>query len=277
MMKLNSNIKRYWVLALVGLYFAFAYLVVRIPDDKFHIHFLNVDQGDSIFVKTPQSHQILIDGGPKNYVLKELDRVMPFFNKSFDLVVLTHPHYDHYAGLAEVLKRYEVKNVLITGVDSKDYGYLDFLKLIKQKKIKTFIAESHTDFKFGDTYFDVIYPFDSVAGESFSKLNNSSIAIKILYKTKSVLLNGDLEKEGEKELVANVKNLKSTIFKASHHGSKTANTFDLLQRVRPEVAVIEVGKNNKFKHPHEETIKTFKALGIKYFRTDLDGSKEFVF
>jgi len=264
-------------LALLGAYFAFAYLIVRVPDDKFYIHFLNVDQGDSIFVKTPENHQILIDGGPKNYVLKELDRVMPFFNKSFDLIVLTHPHYDHYAGLTEVVKRYEVKNLLITGVDTKDSGYLAFLDIIKQKKIKTFIAESHTDFLFGETYFDVIYPFDSIKGESFSKLNNSSIAMRILYKDKSILLNGDLEKAGEKDLIENVKNLKSDVFKASHHGSKTANTFDLLQRVRPEMAIIQVGKNNKFNHPHEETIKTFKALGIKYFRTDLNGAREIVF
>jgi len=276
-MKLDSEIKRYWILALIALYFAFAYLVVRIPDDKFHIHFFNVDQGDSIFIKTSQGHQILIDGGPKNYVLKELDRVMPFFNKSFDLVVLTHPHYDHYAGLVEVIKRYQVKNILITGVDTKDSGYLAFLDLIKEKKIKTFIAESYTDFSFGDTYFDVIYPFDSIKGESFSKLNNSSIAIRVLYKDKSVLLNGDLEKAGEEDLVANVKNLKSDIFKASHHGSKTANTFDLMQRVNPEIAIIQVGKNNKFKHPHKETLDTFKALRIKYFRTDLNSAQEFIF
>jgi len=273
----NSNIKKYWILALIAAYFAFAYLTVRIPDEEFHIYFLNVDQGDSVFIKTPENHQILIDGGPKNYVLKELDKVMSFFNKTFDLVVLTHPHYDHYAGLSEVIKRYKIKNILITGVNAKDNGYIELLALIKEKKINTYFAESYTDFKFGEVYFDIIYPFDSIKGETFSKLNNSSISMHIFYKNKSILLNGDLEKEGEKDLIENVKNLKANIFKASHHGSKTANTLDFLQRVKPEIAIIQVGKNNKFNHPHAETIKTFKALGIKYFRTDLNGTKEFVF
>jgi len=259
-------------------YLAFCVLFWQLPDDKFHIMFLDVGQGDSIFIKTPQNHQILIDGGPDNAVVEELGGVMPFFNKSIDLVVLTHPHADHINGLVEVLERFEVENVLITGVADDEEAYIEFLNVIDEKDIRIFIAEEGTDFLFNDMLLDVLYPFESIAGMSFDNLNNSSVVVRVVYEDIEVLLTGDLEMEGEEKLVEAGVELKSDILKAGHHGSKTASGLEFLGEVGAEIAVISCGLNNKFGHPHEEAMQNFALSGVEEVRrTDLEGTVEYEF
>ena len=121
-------IKKQIIITLLGLYLVLCFAYLQVPNHSFHLYFLDVGQGDSIFIKTPENHQILIDGGPQNKVIEELGEVMPFFDKSLDLVVLTHPHADHIDGLVEVLKRYRVDNVLVTGVNYENPTYKEFLK-----------------------------------------------------------------------------------------------------------------------------------------------------
>lgn len=271
-------LKKYVLVIVAAAYIAVAYAFYQLPDDKFHIYFLNVDQGDSILIKTPSDHYILVDGGPMNFVLEELGEVLPFFKREIDFMVLTHPHSDHIEGLIEVLKRYKVDNVLITGVNVFDNEYKEFLKEIRKQNIKIFIAESKTDFYFGDVKMDIIYPFKEIVGENFANLNNSSAGMRISYKDKNILLLGDLEAIVEKELLRTKLSYNVDIYKASHHGSKTSSSLEFLKRLRPKTVVIQVGKNNKFKHPSPETLKTFKDVGVtKIYRNDLDGRVEFVF
>ncbi|MDA1060327.1 MAG: MBL fold metallo-hydrolase, partial [bacterium] len=178
-----------WTLLLLALILLFLYF--QIPDHKFHIYFLDVGQGDAIFIKTPENHQILIDGGPQNNVIEELTDIIPFFDKSIDLIVLTHPHADHLSGLIHVLKRYKVDSVLIAGIDYESSYYDEFLAEILDSQI--FVAEASTDFLFGDVLLDVIYPKNQLLGESFSNLNNSSIVLSVNYGPNVILLTGDLE------------------------------------------------------------------------------------
>jgi len=257
---------------------AFAFAIYQIPDDKFHIYFLDIGQGDSILIKTPENHQILIDGGPKNYVLEELADIMPFFDREFDFVILTHPHADHVDGLVEVLKRYKVNGVLLTGVNFFDNTYNEFLKEIQFLKIPVFIAEKNTDFIFGNVFVDILFPLTSLAGVNFDNLNNSSVGACIVYKNKKILTLGDLERDAENALLKTFLPNNVDIYKASHHGSKTASSFPFLQKILPKNTVIQVGKDNKFKHPHAETIRNFYRADIeKIYRTDADGMIEFVF
>ncbi|OGJ42060.1 hypothetical protein A3B60_00925 [Candidatus Peregrinibacteria bacterium RIFCSPLOWO2_01_FULL_39_12] len=277
----SLKIRKFLIIFLAG----FAILIVsawmEIPDDKFHIYFLDIAQGDSILIKTPQNHQILVDGGPKDYVLTELSKVMPFFDKSIDFVILTHPDSDHMDGILKVLERYEVKNILLTGVYLENESYNKLLSLVLEKNVKLFIAESKKDFIFGDVLVDVIYPFNQIIGNADKDKNDTSIAVKIVYKDKSILLTGDLSVEVEAKLISaypNPKYLKSAILKAGHHGSKTSSSLNFLEVVNPETVVIQVGRKNFFGHPNKETLDNFSAAGVKkIYRTDMDGMVEFVF
>jgi len=264
-----------------ALFFGYTALLIalcEIPQHGLHVYFLDVGQGDSIFINTPQNHQILVDGGPKTEVLNELSDVMPFFDKSIDLVVLTHPHDDHIQGLVEVLKKYEVDAVLITGVSFNNSNYNEFLRVVNEKNIPVRFAKSSEDFSFGEVFLDIIYPFKSLSGKTFSNINNSSIAMKVIYKDHSIYLGGDGEIEVEKEILASGFSLKSDVYKASHHGSRTASSLDFLVKIRPKIAVIQVGKDNTFKHPHPETLRSLFKSGVeKIYRNDLDGRVEFVF
>jgi len=266
---------------LIGLFFSFGfavYLLIIIPDSEFHIYFLDVGQGDSIYIKTPENHQIIIDGGPNNVVMESLGDVIPFFDKSIDLMVLTHPHADHIDGLVEMLHRYKVQSVLITGVNYSNSTYDEFLNILVSKNIEVFIAEDNFDLKFGDVFLDIIYPFDQIVSGNIKNINNSSIAIKVLYKDRSILLTGDLEEEIESELVEKQIDLKSDIYKAGHHGSRTASGKGFLIKVLPDIVVIQCGIGNSFGHPHEESLSRMNELGIKnIIRTDIEGMIEFIF
>ena len=258
--------------------FALVYAVIfELPDDKFHLNFLDIGQGDSIFIKTPEHYQILIDGGPDDKVLKELNAVMPFYDKSIDLVVLTHPHADHLNGLLEVLKKYDVESILITGVEYENRKYKEILDITREKNMNIYIAEKNQDLRLGTTTLDVIYPFKALISQNFENVNNSSIGMIVSYGDKKILLTGDLEMEGEKELLK-YSDLKSDIFKAGHHGSKTSSSPALLKKVDPEIVVIQSGKGNKFNHPNEETLQNLADLGINNIRrNDLEGRIEFIF
>lgn len=273
-----NKIWRTWGLFLLVGYVALAVLIWQLPDDKFHAYFLNIGQGDSTLINTPENHQILIDGGPKNYVLQQLDQVMPFFDKSIDLVVITHPHADHIDGLIEVLKRYEVNAILMTGVDYKSPSYDEFLKVAAEKNIQTYIAKNDEDFRFGAVTFDVIYPDKSILWKKFVNLNNSSIVMKVLYAGKIILMTGDMAFEEEDALINTGLNLKADVLKVGHHGSKTSSSQKFLKLVRPKIAIIQSGKGNSFGHPSKESLERLKFAGVQQiYRNDIDGRVEITF
>ncbi len=260
---LNQKSKKLIIASLMGGYICVLYAIWQIPDSRFHIYFLDVGQGDAVFIKTPENHQILIDGGPDNFVIEEINKVMPFFDRSIDMVVLTHPDYDHVSGLVDVLKRVDVGSVLITGVESDNPVYFEFLKEAFDQEIDVFIAETGVDFMFGDVFIDVIYPFANISGQKIENVNNSSIAMKVYHDGHKVLLTGDLEEEVEKKLILSGEDLSADVYKAGHHGSKSSSTFEFLQMVKPELVVIQSGEGNKYGHPHAEVLKNFYRAGVE--------------
>jgi competence protein ComEC len=249
-----------------------------LPDGKLHIYFLNVGQGDAIFIRTPANQNVLIDGGPYSNVLEELGKVMFFMDRQIDVMVLTHPHSDHVGGLIEILKRYKVKKVMLTGVIANSPDYLEFLKEINKQDIEIIYPISKTDYYLGNgLYFDIVYPFESLIGKDIENLNNSSIAIKIIYKNNKILVTGDDEEIVENQMLKAGLDVSADIFKAGHHGSKTANSMRFLQTVDPEKAVIQSGAGNSYGHPHFETLKKFVELGITDVkRNDTNGTIEYI-
>jgi len=206
-------------------------------------------------------------------------------------MVLTHPHSDHLNGLVEVLKKYKVDAVMMTGIEYKNSYYEEFFREVclvddgedgglvagsrRGDCPSVFIASASQDFRFGDVYFDVIYPFYSVAGETFEDVNDSSIAMRVSYGGHAILLAGDDSVAVEEEILRAGFDVSAEIFKASHHGSKTANSLPFLQAVSPSEVVIQVGAGNQFGHPHEEALRVFEEVGVREIRrNDTDGDVE---
>lgn len=269
--------EKIWRFFYCGLFLAFlvaVYCLLSLPDGKLHVFVLDVGQGDSILIQTPGDEYILIDGGPDDKVMGELAKIMPFYERTVDLVILTHPHPDHINGIVDVLKRFDVREVMMTGVSYNYPGYNAFLEQVAGQNIHVIYAGNGSDYKLGSVVLDMLYPFTSFQGRMFENQNNGSIVFRLLYGKRIYYFPGDLELEGEQKLIASTLDLSADFFKAAHHGSRTSNSSAILDRIRPQYAVISAGAGNKYGHPHPETLDHLKERGVNIFRTDLDGIVE---
>lgn len=236
--------------------------------------FFDVGQGDSIFIKTPQNQKILIDGGPNNYVVSKLSKKMPFFDKSIDLVILTHPHSDHITGLINVFDKFKVKNFLSTGqlYESKTFNNLE--DTILKEGSKQYIARQGLKISLSDDqYLKVIYPFTSLNGQLLKEAdgNDSSIILQLNSFNDTMLFTGDASYKIESEIVEKGIDIRSDILKVAHHGSKYATTDYFLNSVLPKLAIISVGENNNYNHPAQEILDRLEKYKIKVVRTDKNG------
>lgn len=247
--------------------------ISRLPHSALVIEALDVGQGDAILITTPHGHRVLIDGGPGQSVLRELGASMPFLSRKIDAMVLTHPHADHVDGLVPVLRRYDVDQLMVTGVTYPNAAYTTLLKSARAPSL--ILTNDDDDFVLDGVTFDILYPFEPLLGDTIPNANNSSIVIMVSYGEHRILLTGDAEVEEESELVAahdrGEINLHANVLKAGHHGSRTSSTSEFLERVDPEVAIISSGEGNSYGHPHPETLETFERLGITVRRTDREG------
>jgi competence protein ComEC len=252
--------------------------VCSLTFNKFKISFLNVGQGDSIFVRTPDDYTILVDGGPSGAVLEELAKVMPIYNRTIDVLILSHPHADHVNGLVEIVKRYNIKSVFIVGAEYGNAYYEKFLEVLKENKVDVNFANSKRDIKVGgDVYIDVVWPVKTMVGEKFENINNASLAVKIIYSDKIIFLGGDAEKEEEGQILESGFDINANLLKAGHHGSKTASSQEFLNAVNPQTVVIQSGKDNSFGHPHKQTLEKLFNMGIEVRRNDSEGRIDFIY
>lgn len=243
-------------------------------DGLLHVWFLDVGQGDAIFIQAPNGNQILIDGGPDSKVLQELGRIMPFNDHSIDMLVLTHPHADHLRGLIEVLNNYEVGRILENKIPC-DSPECQEWKVVKQRAEAVQAETGQIASLDAGISLRVLYTRQADAGASVKKAHNYMVVTKLEYGSESVLFMGDAEKNIEQVLAANP-DVQAQFLKVGHHGSKTSTTAQFLDAVRPLLAFIELGERNQYSFPHPEVIKRLEDLGIKYYRTDIDGTVELV-
>lgn len=233
------------------------------------VNFFDVGQGDAIFIETPGNQQILIDGGSGSAVLEKLGEEMPFWDRTIDLLILTHPHEDHLSGLIKVLENYEVENVLWTGVLMETSIFEKWQEAIKEAKV--YIAQSGQKVISGKAVLEIIYPFENLEDQKIKEVDNTSIVVRLIFGNNFFLFTGDAFQSVEKQLVEKGIFIESDILKVGHHGSETSSGQDFVEEVSPEVAVISVGKNNKYGHPNQETLDTLVKYGIRIFRTDEQG------
>lgn len=236
--------------------------------------FLDVGQGDAALAITPKGQDILIDGGPNDSVVNKLDKNIPFYNHKLDAVVLTHPHADHVAGLVAVANKYQIDKVYMSGVTHTAPEYLAFLEVLKNHNTSVQIVKSGDSLDFGDDIkLDFLYPLTNLQSQSAENLNLTSVVTRLSWGKSSAILMGDLESEGQDELLTSGQNVKADIIKIAHHGSKDSVNAKFLTAVKPKYAVISVGKDNSFGHPSQDMLTLLK--GVIVYRTDYDGDVRF--
>jgi len=288
---MNRNARNFVLGVLVVLFFLNILVWIAVFDlarpQFLDVNFFDVGQGDAIFIKTPKRQQILIDGGPDSKILEKLGKEMPFYDRSIDLVILTHPERDHLAGLIEVLKKYKVENVLWTGIIRDTAEFKEWQNLIKKEKAKISIAQSGQkiacekrslglwprEMRMRPCEFsiDILYPFENLEGKILKDSNNTSIIGKLIFGENSFLFTGDIYQSAEKEILDRGLEVNSGVLKVAHHGSKTSSSEEFIVKVSPEIAVISVGKGNSYGHPHQEALEILNKFGIKVLRTDQIG------
>ena len=241
-------------------------------DGLLKIHFLDIGQGDAIFIETPNGSQILIDGGPDNRALAKLGEVMPFWDKDIDIVVASHPHADHIVGLINVLERYNVKNIIEAKESYNSPEFKAWRDSVAGESAQDVEAIAGQVIDFGDGMtLTIIHPFESVAGIETKTPHDDDVVIILKYGEFELMLTGDMEAKVERRLIMEGYNLDSDVLKVGHHGSKTSSSEEFLSAVSPEVAIIQVGEKNRYGHPSPEVLERFDDYGIKYYRNDLNG------
>lgn len=240
---------------------------------------LNVGQGDAILIKTAEQ-TVLIDTSDLDEQEKlraELEKAQV---KRIDKLILTHPHADHIGGVeGVVLKDYEVGEVYDNGMPSKSKIYLRYMKIIKQRNIPRHALTVGEVLNFGGgVSFKVLSPPKEVVEKGSKSTdnhdpNNESVVGKLIFGNFSMMFTGDAEQQAEKVMVDNFAgDLRSTLLKAGHHGSKTSSSAAFLRAVQPEGVLISCGAGNDYGHPHKQTMKKYQSLKLKIYETDLNGT-----
>ncbi len=259
------------VILTIGIWF----FIFNHKDNQYlKVVFLDVGQGDAIYIEAPNGRQVLIDGGPDASLLSRLSQVMPFADRSIDMIVATHPDQDHIGGFPLLLDNYKVESILETEYEGTSKTALSLEEKIIKKKINKIIAKRGMHIVLDDKrniYFDILFPDRDV-----TKLesNEGSIVGKLVYGEKSFLFTGDasLYTENLIEWNENDKTLDADVLKLGHHGSRTSSSILWLKKVTPEVAIISVDKGNKYGHPHKELLDRLSFLHIPFLNTADSGN-----
>ncbi len=271
--------KRIIIFSLISATLAIYYSLM-FPDNKIlRVTFLDVGQGDAIFLEFPDERNMLVDGGPKTSYRDAGERfIAPFLMrkglKKIDYLLNTHPDHDHLGGIPYLLRKYEIGKIIDAGLSDSSKIFQDYKYLIDSLHLQhTIVKKGEIIDELQNVRIYILNPeasYDSVNSLNF---NNQSVVMKIVYGKTSLLLTGDVQSESENVMVSRYKNiLHSDIIKCAHHGSKTSSTDDFIKYVNPKIALISVGLKNQFKHPSPEVIRRLRHRGIQIHRTDQEGA-----
>lgn len=243
------------------LFFIYAVTCSAYTDEgKLRVTMLNVGQGDACLVETHEQNILIDTGDDKDKIVAELNKAGI---SRLDRVILTHPHSDHIGAIQAVLDNFAVLEILDNGIVSTS----PFYKKYRQADIPFTSLEAGDMLNCGDhAYFKVLHPDTFLvncvnSGVQRSKPNNESIVGRLTFGNFSMLFTGDVEKTVEEDLIA--QNIKSTILKAGHHGSRTSSSANFVANVQPQFVFISAGKHNRFMHPHKKPLEIYRVNGVK--------------
>lgn len=243
------------------------------PDEKLSIYFFDVGQGDSSLIQKGD-WQILVDGGPDDIVVERVSTVMPVDDRKIEEIIITHPHADHILGLNEIIKRYEIGKIVLTNIDYESETYKNLRSLIIEKEIKTQTPQiGEVDYVFDQGKITYLWPGEEVSRFE-NNLNNSSIVFRFDYGDFNCIFSGDAEIESWTEIFKKQKNNLPDIdvIKIPHHGSRTGLNENMTNIMRPDIAIISLGLNNKYGFPHQEILDILAKNKTRVYRTDQDKS-----
>lgn len=274
--------KRIAVLMLLFIITTFCFYVSQKESgrNELTVAFLDIGQGDAIFIESPSGNQLLIDAGPNRNILRELGKVVPFYDRSIDIVLATHPDADHIGGMVDVLEKYKVNLFIEPGVNSDTSLYQELESRIKNyessNKIRRIEARRGMVVDLGGgAILEILFPITDPGG---METNTSSIVARLVYGENEFLLTGDSPSNIEEYLVSqNCKEkncplgLEADVLKAGHHGSKTSTSDLFVRAVAPKYAVISAGRDNRYGHPHQEVLNILTQHKIQILRTDQEG------
>lgn len=246
-------------------------LSFNLPNGNLKIAFLDIGQGDAIFIQSPDGNQIIFDGGVGDNLSSVLPKQMSFFDRSLDMLVVTNPDKDHFEGFIKLLGDYTVPLIILPPViaDSNPV-FVELLKKAENKGLQkiTAIKGQRIDIG-GGAYIDILFPDRDL---KYVSENEGSIIAKLVYKNTSVLLTGDTTSNIEKYLLNYGFDVDADILKVAHHGSKTSSAEEFIKAVSPDMAVISAGQNNSYGHPHKEVLDIFEKSKVPVLGTYNEGS-----
>jgi len=276
-------------LFLLGL--IFFYQNSLFSDGKLHIIFCDVGQGDGVFIKTPKGTDIVIDGGPNDSILSCLSNHMPFWDRTIELMFLTHPHLDHFLGLISVIQRYTVLQFNTEELANSTISFKQLLEEVQREKLSPRFIYAGDRFTTKDgVSIAVLGPSKefikatSPTGDIAQSGEFASLILLVSYKGFDAILTGDSQKEGLNQVLVPhlasqgvaLRSYSIEVLQVPHHGSKTGLTSEIIDKIDPRLAVISVGKKNKYGHPRKEILEILKNKNIKILRTDQNGEIEIV-
>lgn len=238
--------------------------VIFAGENTLNVYFIDVGQADSILLEN-KGHYMLIDAGNN----EDGPKLVNYFNeqdiKEFDYVVGTHAHEDHIGGMDDIIKNFKIDNFYMPDAITTTKTFEDVLDALEETNVTFQTPKVNQTFNLQDTTITTL----SVTADE-KNLNDTSIVLKVKHGTNTFLLMGDASTKIEKNLLN--KDIKSDVLKVGHHGSRYSTSLEFLKKVSPEYAVISVGENNTYKHPHEEILKRLEEQNIQIYRTDKQGT-----
>lgn len=245
------------------------------------VSFLDIGQGDAIFIQAPNGAQVLIDGGaPDTGVIQKLKLQMPLFDKTIDLVIATHPDNDHIGGLVDVFRDYQIQKYMIpTSTQGDSAAWTELLSAVANEngmqQIRPLAGMRIILDDARHIYIDILHPFITTKSQD---TNEHSVIAKLVYGETEFMLTGDATRANEHQLVTGYlpSVLDSDVLKLGHHGSKTSSSVEFLRTTSPNVAVVSAGKNNRYGHPAPEIMQFVSALKIPTISTQTSGTITFI-
>lgn len=238
-----------------------------LDNNLFTVHFIDVGQGDSTLLISPDNKSMLIDAGDNSHGKKVVNYLNKLNIKKIDILIGTHPDADHIGGVDYVINHFDIGLFYMPDKTHNTNTFKDVLLAAKNKNLKIHKAKSGVNFSLGKSIrCSVLSPI-----KTYSDNNLCSLVIKSTYKNKSFLFTGDAEFENEQDMIKSNYNIKSDILKVGHHGSSSSTSKDFLLKVNPDIAVISCKYNNKYHHPSEKTLTLLKKCNIPLYRTDKQG------
>ena len=236
----------------------------KVINNDLIIYFLDVGEADCILINS-NGEYALIDAG--NTI--DGNKIVKYFESlgisNFKYVFGTHAHEDHIGGMANIIYNFNIEKFYMPNVPSEYKSYENVIKALNKRNLDLTNPMNDEEYKLGESTLKMLYN-----GENEKDINNSSLVIILIYKNKSFLFTGDSKKEAEEKYIN--KDIESNLLKISHHGSNDASSANILVKIHPEYAIISVGKDNDYYHPHQVTLDKLERIGTKIYRTDIEGT-----